>query len=66
MKPKDIDFKPRKTKAKGKGGTAKVIRTKKILKELSRRVSRNYYCTIYNLMSFDFKLKDVFTVCLRM
>lgn len=37
LKPKDIDFKPRRTKAKGKGGTAKVIKTKKILKDLSRR-----------------------------
>ncbi|XP_043274865.1 WD repeat-containing protein 46 [Venturia canescens] len=37
IKPKSIDFKPRKTKAKGKGGTAKVIRTKKILKEISRK-----------------------------
>ncbi|XP_015182701.1 PREDICTED: WD repeat-containing protein 46 [Polistes dominula] len=37
IKPKEIDFKPRKTKSKGKGGTAKVIKTKKILKELSRK-----------------------------
>ncbi|XP_043605780.1 WD repeat-containing protein 46 [Bombus pyrosoma] len=37
LKPKNIDFKPRRTKAKGKGGTAKVIKTKKILKELSRK-----------------------------
>ncbi|KAG7201994.1 hypothetical protein KM043_004684 [Ampulex compressa] len=37
IKPKEIDFKPRKTKAKGKGGTAKVIKAKKILKELSRK-----------------------------
>ncbi|XP_015605827.1 WD repeat-containing protein 46 [Cephus cinctus] len=37
VKPKKIDFKPRKTKAKGKGGTAKVIKTKKILNELARR-----------------------------
>ncbi|XP_043254084.1 WD repeat-containing protein 46 [Colletes gigas] len=37
VKPKDIDFKPRRTKAKGKGGTAKVIKTKQILKDLSRR-----------------------------
>ncbi|XP_076654180.1 WD repeat-containing protein 46 [Halictus rubicundus] len=37
LKPKDVDFKPRRTKAKGKGGTAKVIKTKKILKDLSRR-----------------------------
>ncbi|XP_076233306.1 WD repeat-containing protein 46 [Calliopsis andreniformis] len=37
LKPKDIDFKPRRTKAKGKGGTAKVIKSKKILNELSRR-----------------------------
>lgn len=37
LKPKDIDFKPRRTKAKGKGGTAKIIKTKKILKDLSRR-----------------------------
>lgn len=39
LKPKDVDFKPRRTKAKGKGGTAKVIKTKKILKALNRRVS---------------------------
>ncbi|KZC07798.1 WD repeat-containing protein 46, partial [Dufourea novaeangliae] len=37
LKPKDVDFKPRRTKAKGKGGTAKVIKTKKILKDLNRR-----------------------------
>lgn len=37
LKPKNIDFKPRRTKAKGKGGTAKVVKTKKILKELSRK-----------------------------
>lgn len=37
VKPKEIDFKPRKTKAKGKGGTAKVIKTKKILKDLKRK-----------------------------
>ncbi|XP_076276822.1 WD repeat-containing protein 46 [Lasioglossum baleicum] len=37
LKPKDVDFKPRRTKAKGKGGTAKVIKTKNILKDLSRR-----------------------------
>lgn len=37
IKPKEIDFKPRKTKAKGKGGTAKIIKTKKILKELKRK-----------------------------
>ncbi|XP_008555753.1 WD repeat-containing protein 46 [Microplitis demolitor] len=37
VKPKTIDFKPRKTKAKGKGGTAKVVKTKKILKELEKR-----------------------------
>ncbi|XP_034194274.2 WD repeat-containing protein 46 [Osmia lignaria lignaria] len=39
LKPKNIDFKPRRTKAKGKGGTAKVIKTKKILKDLSKRES---------------------------
>ncbi|XP_012269208.2 WD repeat-containing protein 46 [Athalia rosae] len=37
LKPKKIDFEPRKTKAKGKGGTAKIIKTKKILNDLSRR-----------------------------
>ncbi|XP_001605963.1 WD repeat-containing protein 46 [Nasonia vitripennis] len=37
IKPKKIDFKPRRTKAKGKGGTAKVVRSKKALKELARR-----------------------------
>ncbi|XP_066594976.1 WD repeat-containing protein 46 [Prorops nasuta] len=37
IKPKAIDFKPRRSKAKGKGGTAKVIKTKKILKELQRK-----------------------------
>ncbi|KAL2719125.1 WD repeat-containing protein 46 [Vespula squamosa] len=37
IKPKKIDFKPRNTKAKGKGGTAKIIKTKKILKDLKRR-----------------------------
>ncbi|CAD6242782.1 GSCOCG00009574001-RA-CDS [Cotesia congregata] len=37
VKPKNIDFKPRETKAKGKGGTAKVVKTKKILKELEKR-----------------------------
>ncbi|EZA60994.1 hypothetical protein DMN91_005050 [Ooceraea biroi] len=37
IKPKTIDFKPRRTKTKGKGGTAKIIKTKRILKELSRR-----------------------------
>ncbi|XP_060811824.1 WD repeat-containing protein 46 [Bombus pascuorum] len=37
LKPKNINFKPRRTKAKGKGGTAKVIKTKKILKELRRK-----------------------------
>ncbi|XP_003699888.2 WD repeat-containing protein 46 [Megachile rotundata] len=37
LKPKNIDFKPRRTKAKGKGGTAKVIKTKKILKDLSKK-----------------------------
>ena len=39
LKPKDIDFKPRRTKAKGKGGTAKVVKSKKILKQLAKRVS---------------------------
>ncbi|XP_015126820.1 WD repeat-containing protein 46 [Diachasma alloeum] len=37
IKPQAIDFKPRRTKAKGKGGTAKVVKTKKILKELKRK-----------------------------
>ncbi|KAI4502748.1 hypothetical protein M0802_001792 [Mischocyttarus mexicanus] len=37
IKPPKIDFKPRKTKSRGKGGTAKVIKTKKILKELGRK-----------------------------
>ncbi|XP_032674154.1 WD repeat-containing protein 46 [Odontomachus brunneus] len=37
IKPKSIDFKPRQTRAKGKGGTAKIIKTKKILKDLNRR-----------------------------
>ncbi|XP_078044482.1 WD repeat-containing protein 46 [Augochlora pura] len=37
LKPKDIEFNPRRTKVKGKGGTAKVIKTKKILKDLNRR-----------------------------
>ena len=37
LKPKAIDYRPRRTKAKGKGGTAKVIKTKKILKDLNRR-----------------------------
>ncbi|XP_012275379.1 WD repeat-containing protein 46 [Orussus abietinus] len=37
IKPKTIDFKPRKTKSKGKGGTAKVVKTKKILKEQRRK-----------------------------
>ncbi|OAD61823.1 WD repeat-containing protein 46 [Eufriesea mexicana] len=41
LKPKDIDFKPRRTKAKGKGGTAKVIKTKKILKGLNQRETIN-------------------------
>ncbi|CAD1469022.1 unnamed protein product, partial [Heterotrigona itama] len=41
LKPKNIDFKPRRTKAKGKGGTAKVIKTKKILKELNRKETIN-------------------------
>ncbi|XP_033227962.1 WD repeat-containing protein 46 isoform X3 [Belonocnema kinseyi] len=36
LKPKDIDFTPRKTKAKGKGGTAKVVKSKKILKQLAK------------------------------
>ncbi|XP_063972733.1 WD repeat-containing protein 46 [Diachasmimorpha longicaudata] len=40
IKPQAIDFKPRKTKAKGKGGTAKVVKTKKILKELKRKEAR--------------------------
>lgn len=44
LKPKQIDFKPRRTKAKGKGGTAKVVKSKRILKELSRRVSYYYFC----------------------
>jgi len=39
IKPKPIDYKPRRTKAKGKGGTAKIIKTKKILKDLHRRVN---------------------------
>nr|XP_033321984.1 WD repeat-containing protein 46 [Megalopta genalis] len=43
LKPKDIEFKPRRTKAKGRGGTAKVIKTKKILKDLNRR---EYVATI--------------------
>ncbi|XP_046479469.1 WD repeat-containing protein 46 [Neodiprion pinetum] len=37
LKPKKINFEPRKTKAKGKGGTAKIVKTKKILKDLSRQ-----------------------------
>ncbi|XP_018372504.1 PREDICTED: WD repeat-containing protein 46 [Trachymyrmex cornetzi] len=37
VKPKPINFEPRRTKAKGKGGTAKIIKTKKILKDLNRR-----------------------------
>ncbi|KAL0124382.1 hypothetical protein PUN28_006305 [Cardiocondyla obscurior] len=37
IKPKPINFEPRRTKAKGKGGTAKIIKTKKILKDLNRR-----------------------------
>ncbi|XP_058804778.1 WD repeat-containing protein 46 [Phymastichus coffea] len=37
LKPKKIDFKPRKTKAKGKGGTAKVVKSKKALKEQARK-----------------------------
>ncbi|XP_006558457.2 WD repeat-containing protein 46 [Apis mellifera] len=41
LKPKEIDFKPRRTKAKGRGGTAKVIKTKKILKDLNRRETIN-------------------------
>ncbi|KOC66044.1 WD repeat-containing protein 46, partial [Habropoda laboriosa] len=41
LKPKRIDFTPRKTKAKGKGGTAAVIKTKRILKDLSRKETIN-------------------------
>ncbi|XP_017885448.1 WD repeat-containing protein 46 [Ceratina calcarata] len=41
LKPQDIDFTPRKTKSKGKGGTAKVLKTKKILKDLSRKETIN-------------------------
>lgn len=37
IKPKKIDFTPRKTKAKGKGGTAKVIKSRKILKQLAKQ-----------------------------
>ncbi|XP_011506251.1 PREDICTED: WD repeat-containing protein 46 [Ceratosolen solmsi marchali] len=37
IKPKTIDFKPRRSKAKGKGGTAKIVKSKKALKELARR-----------------------------
>ncbi|XP_011145318.1 WD repeat-containing protein 46 [Harpegnathos saltator] len=37
IKPKPIDFKPRHTRAKGKGGTAKIIKTKKILKDLNHK-----------------------------
>ncbi|XP_031849560.1 WD repeat-containing protein 46 [Nomia melanderi] len=37
LKPKSIDYKPRRTKAKGKGGTAKVIKNKKILKDRNRK-----------------------------
>ncbi|KAJ8680917.1 hypothetical protein QAD02_016704 [Eretmocerus hayati] len=37
IKPKQINFKPRRTKAKGKGGTAKVVKSKRALKELARR-----------------------------
>ncbi|KAF7996185.1 hypothetical protein HCN44_001817 [Aphidius gifuensis] len=37
IKPKKVDFKPSRTKAKGKGGTAKIVKTKNILKALSRR-----------------------------
>lgn len=42
LKPQAIDYKPRKTKAKGKGGTAKIVKTKKILKELERKVSMTF------------------------
>ncbi|XP_014212281.1 WD repeat-containing protein 46-like isoform X2 [Copidosoma floridanum] len=37
VKPKKIDFKPRRTKAKGRGGTAKVVKSKKALKEQAKR-----------------------------
>ncbi|XP_076755431.1 WD repeat-containing protein 46 [Xylocopa sonorina] len=37
LKPMKIDFKPRRTKSKGKGGTVKVLKTKKILKDLNRQ-----------------------------
>ncbi|CAL7947822.1 unnamed protein product [Xylocopa violacea] len=36
-KPMQIDLKPRRTKFKGKGGTVKVLKTKKILKGLNRQ-----------------------------
>ncbi|XP_014223171.1 WD repeat-containing protein 46 [Trichogramma pretiosum] len=39
VKPRQIDFKPRKTKAKGKGGTAKVIKSKKALKLKAKRAA---------------------------
>lgn len=39
LKPRKIDFKPLRTKAKGKGGTANVIKSKNNLKEIARRVS---------------------------
>ncbi|XP_020277530.1 WD repeat-containing protein 46 [Pseudomyrmex gracilis] len=45
IKPKSIDFKPRQTKAKGKNGIAKIIKNKKIIKELNRReIIKDYIC----------------------
>ncbi|CAK9810250.1 WD repeat-containing protein 46 [Anthophora plagiata] len=39
FKPKNVDFTPRKTK--GKGSTAKVVKTRRILKDLSRKETIN-------------------------
>ena len=43
-------MKPRRTKAKGKGGTAKVVKSKKALRELAKRVSIKENETVYMYM----------------
>lgn len=48
IKPKKIDFKPRRTKAKGRGGTAKIVKSKKALKDLAKKVRK----TIITLIKF--------------
>lgn len=65
LKPKSIDYKPRRTKAKGKGGTAKVIKNKKILKDCNRKVGVNsltYYMRALQILNI-YGSRNLLTFC---